>query len=151
MKYCLNCGRELFDRDNKCDKCNSSNFMSDDECNAIIQEINSANKIKLKFLLKDETYKKIFDLIINKKQDHYINIVSKEKIDNEATEDYFERINKHTINKPQQKCIPKCPTCGSTNVQRIGGIERAASIGMFGIFSRKINKSMKCCNCGYMW
>ena len=42
---------------------------------------------------------------------------------------------------------PKCPTCGSTNIKKIGGIERGASIAAFGIFSKKINKTFKCNNC----
>lgn len=46
---------------------------------------------------------------------------------------------------------PKCPTCGSTNIKKIGGIERGASIAAFGIFSKKINKTFKCNNCGYTW
>ena len=46
---------------------------------------------------------------------------------------------------------PKCPTCGSTNIKKIGGIERGASIAAFGIFRKKINKTLKCNNCGYTW
>lgn len=46
---------------------------------------------------------------------------------------------------------PKCPTCNSANVQKIGGLERAGSVYMFGVFSNKINKSFKCKNCGYTW
>lgn len=46
---------------------------------------------------------------------------------------------------------PKCPTCGSTNIKKMGEIERGASIAVFGIFSKKINKTFKCCNCGYTW
>ena len=47
--------------------------------------------------------------------------------------------------------IPKCPTCSSTNIQRIGTGERAVSVAMLGIFSKKINKSFKCKHCGYTW
>lgn len=47
--------------------------------------------------------------------------------------------------------IPKCPTCSSTNVQKIGTGERAVSVAMLGMFSKKINKSFKCKNCGYTW
>lgn len=47
--------------------------------------------------------------------------------------------------------LPKCPTCSSTNIQKIGIGERAVSVYMLGIFSRKINKSFKCKNCGYTW
>ena len=46
---------------------------------------------------------------------------------------------------------PKCPTCGSSNVQNIGTGERVTSVAMFGLFSKKINKSFKCKNCGYTW
>ena len=44
-----------------------------------------------------------------------------------------------------------CPTCGSTNIRKMGGVERGASIAAFGIFSKKINKTFKCGNCGYTW
>ena len=47
--------------------------------------------------------------------------------------------------------MPKCPTCGSLNVRHISGGERVTSVGFFGIFSKKINKTFKCCNCGYTW
>lgn len=49
----------------------------------------------------------------------------------------------------QPQNVPKCPTCGSTNVRKMGGVERGASIAAFGIFSKKINKTFKCGNCGY--
>ena len=44
-----------------------------------------------------------------------------------------------------------CPTCGSTNTRKMGSIERGASILTFGIFSKKINKTFKCNNCGMTW
>lgn len=46
---------------------------------------------------------------------------------------------------------PKCPTCCSLNVRHISGGERVASVGFFGIFSKKIIKTFKCGNCGYTW
>ncbi len=46
---------------------------------------------------------------------------------------------------------PKCPTCSSANIQKIGTGERVVSVATFGIFSKKINKSFKCKNCGYTW
>lgn len=47
--------------------------------------------------------------------------------------------------------MPKCPTCGSLNVHHISDGERAVSVGFFGIFSKKINKTFKCDNCGHTW
>lgn len=57
------------------------------------------------------------------------------------------------VNAQAQELLnkPKCPTCGSTNIKKIGSIERGASIAAFGIFSKKINKTFKCSNCGYTW
>lgn len=51
----------------------------------------------------------------------------------------------------QNDTTPRCPNCRSSNIQKIGGLERAGSVAMFGIFSKKINKSFKCNNCGYTW
>jgi len=53
--------------------------------------------------------------------------------------------------KRQQSNQPKCPTCQSTNIRKIGTGERVASVVGFGIFSKKINKTWKCNNCGYTW
>lgn len=47
--------------------------------------------------------------------------------------------------------IPKCPTCQSTNISKIGSMERVGSIATLGLFSKKINKSFKCKACGYTW
>lgn len=46
---------------------------------------------------------------------------------------------------------PKCPTCGSADVQKISGLERGVSVVAWGLFSKKINKSFKCNKCGYTW
>ena len=54
-------------------------------------------------------------------------------------------------NTPAQKSIPKCPTCQSTKIKKIGSGERAASILTWGLFSKKIQKTFKCEDCGYMW
>ena len=51
----------------------------------------------------------------------------------------------------EAKHQPKCPTCQSTNIRKIGTLERGASVGMFGLFSKKINKTFKCNNCDYTW
>ena len=47
--------------------------------------------------------------------------------------------------------VPKCPTCGSSNIRKISTGERMVSVGMLGLFSKKINKSFKCNSCGYTW
>ncbi len=47
--------------------------------------------------------------------------------------------------------IPHCPHCNSTKISKIGIGERIGSIAILGVFSKKINKSFKCKNCGYTW
>ena len=51
----------------------------------------------------------------------------------------------------QSKNQPKCPTCGSTNIKKVSGVERGTSVAFFGLFSKKIGKQFKCNSCGYMW
>lgn len=51
----------------------------------------------------------------------------------------------------EPSCVPKCPTCGSTNVQRISTASRLGSTMLFGIASSKLGKTMECKNCGYKW
>lgn len=47
--------------------------------------------------------------------------------------------------------LPTCPTCGSTNVQKISGTKRWLTTGLFGLASSDVGKTMKCKNCGYKW
>ena len=46
---------------------------------------------------------------------------------------------------------PHCPTCNSTNISKIGAVERVGAVALFGVFSKKINKTYKCKNCGHTW
>lgn len=46
---------------------------------------------------------------------------------------------------------PKCPTCNSTNVEKISFTKKAIGGAMFGLFSSDVRKSMHCKNCGYKW
>lgn len=46
---------------------------------------------------------------------------------------------------------PHCPHCHSTNIKSISGLNRAGSIALWGIFSKKINKSFECLDCKYTW
>ena len=57
----------------------------------------------------------------------------------------------YSQNTSKQENIPHCPTCNSTNVKSISGLNHGVSVAMLGIFSKKINKSFECKNCGYTW
>lgn len=47
--------------------------------------------------------------------------------------------------------IPKCPTCGSTDVEKISATSKVVGGAMFGIFSSNVRNTMHCKNCGYKW
>lgn len=53
--------------------------------------------------------------------------------------------------KDKQNCIPKCPTCSSTNVEKISIGKKAVGGAMFGVLSSDIRNTMHCKNCGAKW
>lgn len=53
--------------------------------------------------------------------------------------------------KEKQNCIPKCPTCGSTNVEKISISKKAVGGAMYGVLSSDIRNTMHCKNCGAKW
>ena len=52
--------------------------------------------------------------------------------------------------KDKQNCIPKCPVCGSTNINKITVGTRAVKTAVFGVFGAvdDAGKTYKCGNCG---
>lgn len=56
------------------------------------------------------------------------------------------------INKSQSPLNqPKCPTCGSTNIQKISVISKTVGAVAFGLFSKTAKSQFKCLNCDYKW
>ena len=53
--------------------------------------------------------------------------------------------------KVEEDNKPKCPTCGSTNIEKISLGKKAVGGALFGILSSNVRKSMHCKNCGYKW
>lgn len=103
------------------------------------------------------TCKKFFGVISQPPQEHYYDnpVVTRDKlIDpwNPPTNNP-EWIHPNLKSKIQVQSanIPKCPTCGSTNVKHISTLNRAVSIGVFGLFSSKIGKNYECLNCKMKW
>ena len=48
--------------------------------------------------------------------------------------------------------IPKCPTCGSTDIEKISGSSKVEKAILFGVFALgSISKTYKCNNCGHQW
>lgn len=91
-----------------------------------------------------------------------------DKKDNENENDLLKRswsknknlsITKNNIPriKSKQKLenphIPKCPTCGSTNIRHISLTERGVNAVVFGFFGNKRKCQFECLNpnCRYRW
>lgn len=55
-----------------------------------------------------------------------------------------------TVKQPNPN-QPKCPTCGSTNIEKISVTKRAVHGAVFGLFSSTARSQMQCKNCGYKW
>ena len=47
--------------------------------------------------------------------------------------------------------LPKCPTCGSENIEKISNTSKATGGLFFGLFSNDVRKTFHCKNCGYKW
>ena len=143
--YCKKCGR-IVQRlskhlDKPCDYCNSNLFLVPDE-------FLDDSKILINDELKDQF---INDYIKSSPEfDQYLFEHRKEDMFNKRMSDRAKLAHGASILEEKSR-IPKCPTCGSTNIRKMGGIERGTSIATFGIFSKKINKTFKCSNCGYTW
>lgn len=86
-----------------------------------------------------------FDYEKDEQQQNYI----EEEIKAEKQRVKEEILRQQKIDNQQN--IPKCPTCGSTNVRPISGLNRAGSMFMWGIASSKIGKTYECLNCKYKW
>lgn len=61
------------------------------------------------------------------------------------------KTNLSQTKQAEESRSPHCPHCKSTNIKPIGGLERVGSITMWGLFSKKINKSFECLSCKYTW
>lgn len=61
----------------------------------------------------------------------------------------------HSSNKPkqiiQQSNVPHCPTCGSTNIEKISMTRKAVGFLAVGILSSSVRNTYRCKNCGYKW
>ena len=47
--------------------------------------------------------------------------------------------------------VPKCPTCNSTNIEKISITKKAFGGALYELFSTDVRNTMHCKNCGYKW
>lgn len=74
-------------------------------------------------------------------------MVAKAKERQNFRKDVEEAIKRENM-RSQQQNIPHCPICGSAKLSKISTLNRAVSVSLFGIFSKKIGKQWHCNECG---
>ena len=96
-----------------------------------------------------KSYKRIPETI--REQYVYNNpLFDKEKYEarERAYQEWAER-NKAGLNPLDN--LPRCPTCGSTNLTRLSGVGLITMFGAFGVTDGNAGKTFRCNNCGYRW
>ncbi len=145
LYYCKKCGRmiQMYSNDEKiCDYCQNVVIPVPDEY-TIGRSKTAINKdLKEQFINEYIKSSPEFDQYLF---DHRDEDLHNRRMENNAKLEHSKAILE------EQSHQPECPTCHSKNIQRISGVERGASVAMLGLFSKKLNKSFKCKNCGYTW
>ena len=162
---CPECGKEISDQSKQCIHCGYpiSEIVTPHRTDERICIVNG-KEIYLHFLLDNIETKEKFDRLVRTidcKGTTAIKIIKEveetkkipETLNFETRTQSLKRQEQEKLQRQQQDQanLPKCPTCGSTNIRKIGSVERGTSIVAFGIFSKKMNKTFKCGNCGYTW
>ena len=61
-------------------------------------------------------------------------------------------LSNHRSSAFSQNNTPHCPTCGSTNIEKISGANKVGKALLFGVLAAgSISKTFRCRNCGYKW
>lgn len=112
-------------------------------CNGILEQINiSCDDM---YIIEDiSTDKNFIQAMIDLKEKDIIEY-------NLKMSQFKSQLEQRKSNKTQNDTTPRCPHCKSANIKPISELNRGASIAMWGVFSKKINKSFECLNCKYTW
>lgn len=79
-------------------------------------------------------------------EDKYQRITAYEK----EVNDFDSRYRAYLADK-ESPHVPKCPTCGSPDLEKIGTASKVLDVAFWGFASGKVKKTFHCNNCGYEW
>ena len=140
--YCPICGQYAFPNTRICPYC--INYIR--PCESLHDENYYYEKSEQ--LVGDKSYSR--QILIDEE-------VSKNPLYNPNTEVHnaeveFEKMKKEIFSpKAAESNVPKCPTCGSTDIKSISTLKRAAHAYAFGLFSKTARSQFECRNCHYKW
>lgn len=143
LSYCPKCGRILYDMLSMQYKC--------DVCDSVAYEVPNKYIDNFRWRDGDGKHALIEELVKTSPEfDQYLFDHRDEILSNKFAK--FNAAMSHGKSITEEKSrVPKCPTCQSTNIRKMSGLETGTSVAVFGLFSRKINKTFKCNHCGYTW
>lgn len=139
VRYCPKCGKIALTSmrpNEKCLYCGTS--LQDTEY--IVDDVTERG------CLKKEVKTAIFEKYIKDNP-----MYSEEAVKNREEQERHNRLNMPSSYKPKESNKPKCPTCGSINIQKISTGKKAIGFVAVGVFSSNFGKTMECKNCGYKW
>ncbi len=161
MKICLKCKRNLFDKDNQCDKCGCTDIMDKKEYGILCSKFESATDREKEQLRKSEEYSSIckYKFIIDTKntpekrreQSEYDKKRYKQEMEQYRKELAMNQKQAEQARIEKEQNTPRCPTCGSTNVHPISSGKKALGFITVGVFSSSFGKSYECDDCKYKW
>lgn len=73
------------------------------------------------------------------------------KVKAEIQEKLDEERRKAEEEAAKPKYTPRCPTCGSPDLEKIGTASKVLDVAFWGFASGKVKKTFHCNNCGYEW
>ena len=145
LLVCQHCQTYFFtdlEETNCCPHCNSQLEMSD----ITYENYKSMPKVK-KCKNCKRKYPKIF-IKCPKCNQQLIKLSTENKQLDKQVNEIRKEIQEH---QEKQQNTPKCPTCGSTNIEKISAGKKAIGFVAVGIFSSNFGKTMHCKQCGYKW
>lgn len=155
LMYCKKCGRTIIDS-KKCDICNSITYEVPEEYlllyNGKIYKNNLNESKKDQFIEECIKSSPEFDEYLFNNRDRIKAQKSAEYEQDMAIGDAIRQgADVKTAFRNGGKNMPKCPTCGSLNVEKISTSKKIFGGVIFGLFSSDVRNTMHCKNCGAKW
>ena len=145
-KICKSCGAISFNKEDICPVCNIPLITVPFFTGRKIDNLGGEDRDKY---IEEITEQKLNPIMVQKRKDYLKKVYKEQK---EILQKRIRKSEESRINEYQQKYLAEhnihCPYCNSTNVTKIGTVNRAVSVGMFGLASKKLGKQWHCNNCG---
>lgn len=151
LMYCKKCGRLIQDS-KKCDICGSVTYQVPTQY--LMKDVDFLIDSKLEDQFIEECIKSSpeFDEYLFNNRDRIKAQKSAEYDRDMAIGDAIRQgADVKTAFRNGGKNMPKCPTCGSLNVEKISTGKKIFGGAIFGLFSSDVRNTMHCKNCGAKW